>query len=612
MGGGTIELFKGLRFTGTYGYNYASSAMRAVRDENNYDVRVLKTRFTVAPTLTSVPQYYLPQFGGTLGTTNALSKSWTVRNQLTYDRDWDRHQLTAMFAQEARSEQTVNSNGYFWGWDDAAQTYTLVDALRLQGTIAGVAGSVSGINLLNLSPDVKELPIARQSSYVASAAYTFDRKYSLNASWRIDESNVFGFDKSAQNKPVYSIGAKWGIGNEEFMKPINWLNRLDLRLTYGITGNAPRPGQAASFDIFAAKVNINAVNGSGLALETPANSKLTWEITKNYNAGLDFSLLNNRLSGTVDVYLKNTSNLIGIVLTSPLSGYASVTGNFGDLQNKGIDIGLNSVNFRNRNFAWSSSLVLGYNKNKVTKLNINNVPTTGAGLVGTSFTQGRTQIVGQSLYSLYAYDYAGLNAAGDPQIRLADGTVTADPNVSLPADILRMGVTQAPLSAGLGNNFQYKSFNLSVNMIYNAGHVIRDPRVNTATGVIAGNNYQAGFLERWKNPGDENRTDIPRYVANSSINASRDLNYYNQGSTRILSADYLKVRDISLSYALPPSVARKINAQSITVRCNVNNLLLWTANDLNFDPEVNRTEFEQITNIRPAQGTVSFGAHVSF
>lgn len=612
MGGGTIELFKGLRFTGTYGYNYTSTATRAVRDENNYDVRVLKTRFTVAPTLTSVPQYYLPQFGGTLGTTNALSKSWTVRNQLTYDRDWDRHQLTAMFAQEARSEQTVNSNGYFWGWDDAAQTYTLVDALRLQGTIAGVAGSVSGINLLNLSPDVKELPIARQSSYVASAAYTFDRKYSLNASWRIDESNVFGFDKSAQNKPVYSIGAKWGIGNEEFMKPINWLNRLDLRLTYGITGNAPRPGQAASFDIFAAKVNINAVNGSGLALETPANSKLTWEITKNYNAGLDFSILNNRLSGTVDVYLKNTSNLIGIVLTSPLSGYASVTGNFGDLQNKGIDIGLNSVNVRNRNFAWSSSLILGYNKNKVTKLNINNVPTTGAGLVGTSFTQGRTQIVGQSLYSLYAYDYAGLNAAGDPQIRLADGTVTADPNVSLPADILRMGVTQAPLSAGLGNNFQYRSFNLSVNMIYNAGHVIRDPRVNTATGVIAGNTYQAGFLERWKNSGDENRTDIPRYVANSSINAERDLNYYNQGSTRILSADYLKIRDISLSYALPLAVARKINAQSITVRCNVNNLLLWTANDLNFDPEVNRTEFEQITNIRPAQGTVSFGAHVSF
>ena len=612
QGGGTIDLFKGLRFTGTYGYNYASTAGRSIRDENNYDVRVLKTRFTVSPTLTSIPVYNLPQFGGTLETTNALTKSWTIRNQLTYDRDWNKHQVTAMFAQEARSEQTVNSNGYFWGWDDASQTYTQVDALRLQNTIAGVTGSVSGLNLLNLSPNARELPIARQTSYVASAAYTFDRKYSINASWRIDESNLFGFDKSAQNKPVYSIGAKWGLGNEEFMKPVNWLNRLDLRLTYGITGNAPRPGQAASFDIFAATVNINAVNGSGLALQTPANSKLTWEITRNYNVGLDFAVLKNRLSGTVDVYLKKTSDLIGIVVTSPLSGYASVIGNFGDLQNKGIDVGLNSVNVRSRNFAWGSSLILGYNKNKLTKLNISNVPTTGAGMVGTSLTQGRTQMVGQSLYSLYAYDYAGLNASGDPQIRLADGTLTAAPNTSLPIDILRMGVTQAPLSAGLGNNFQYKSFNLSVNMIFNSGHVIRDPRVNTASGVIAGNNYQAGFLQRWKVSGDETRTDIPRYVANSAINAARDLNYYNQGSTRILSADYLKIRDISLSYTLPQLVARKIRAQSISFRCNVNNILLWTANDLNFDPEVNRSGFEQITNIRPAQGTVSLGAHISF
>jgi len=612
QGGGTLEILKGLKFTGTYGYNYASTSERAVRDESNYEVRVLKARFTQAPTATSIPVYNLPQFGGTLGTTNLLAKSWTIRNQLTYDRDWNKHQLTAMVAQEARSEQIVNSNGYFWGWDDAAQTYSQVDAAKLQLPLTGVGGSVSGANLLNLNPNTGEGAIARQSSYVASVAYTFDSKYSINTSFRIDKSNLFGFDKSAQNRPVYSVGAKWSARNEDFMKQVNWLDRLDLRLTYGITGNSPRPGQAASFDVFAARVDPLAVNGSGLTLQLPANDKLTWEFTKNYNAGLDFAVLKNRLSGSVDVYLKNTTDLIGIVLTSPLSGYADVVGNFGDLQNKGIDIALNSVNVRSRDFSWSSSVVLGYNKNKVTKLNLNNVPTTGAALVGSTLTQGRTQMVGQSLYSLYAYNYAGLNAVGDPQIRLADGSVTAAPNVSLPADILRMGVTQAPLSSGIGNSFQYKSFNLSVNMIFNAGHVIRDPRVNTAEGVIAGNNYQAGFLERWKVPGDEARTDIPRYVANSAVNANRDLSYYNQGSTRILSADYLKIRDISLSYSLPRLVANKIKAQSITFRANVNNILLWTANDLNFDPEVNRTEFLQITNVRPAQGTVSLGAHISF
>lgn len=609
--GGTIDIIKGLKFTGTYGFNYASGAMRAVRDESNYDVRVLKTRFTVAPTTTSVPVYNLPQFGGTLETKNLVAKSWTIRNQLTFDRDWNKHQITAMFAQEARSEQIINSNGYFYGWDDGAQTYGFVDAARLQtNTIAGVAGSASS-NLLTLSPDTKEQPIIRTTSYVAGAAYTFARKYSLNGSFRVDQGNLFGFDRSAQNKPVYSIGGKWSLGNEQFMKPVNWLNRLDLRLTYGITGNAPRPGQAASFDIFAARVNLNAVNGSGLALQTPANSKLTWEITKNYNAGLDFAVLNNRLSGSVDVYLKKTSDLIGVVITSPLTGYASVTGNFGDMQNKGIDIALNAVNLRTRDFAWSSGLILGYNKNKLTKLNLNNVATTGAALVGTVFSQGTTSIVGQSLYSLYAYNYAGLNASGDPQIRLADGTVTSNPNISLPVDILRMGVTQAPLSGGLSNNFQYKSFNLGVNIIFNTGHVFRDPRVNTGDGIIYGNDYQNGFLARWKVSGDEARTDIPRYVANSTVAAARNLNYYNQGSTRILSADYVKIRDISLSYSLPQLIANKIKAQSITFRCNVNNVLLWTANDLNFDPEVNRAQ-GQVTNVRPAQGTVSLGAHITF
>lgn len=600
VGGGTIDILKGLKFIGTYGYNITNNAGRRVLDESNFIVRRDVARFTVAPTVTSNPVYNLPQFGGRFISSNAQDRGWTIRNQMAYNLDWKQSQLSVMAGQEATHRQEYSSNATYYGWDDQLQISRPVDFQRLSTTgVVGVGGRtrLTGNEVNNVSGG--EGAIVRTTSYYATAGYTYSSKYTLNASWRIDESNLFGLDKSAQNRPVYSLGAKWALGNEDFMKPATWLNSLDVRLSYGITGNAPNPGISSSQDIFQSEAEPTYVSGTGLILSTPANNKLTWELTKVYNGGIDFSVLKGRLSGSLDAYLKNTSGLIGTVFTSPLSGYESVIGNYGDMQNKGIDLSLNSLNLSTQNFQWSTRLSLGYNKNKLTKLN-NTPPTTGADLVSA------TMLVGRPVYLLHAYNYAGLNAQGDPQARRADGSLTSLRNETLPEDILYVGVTQAPWNGGLSNNFQYKSFNLGVNMVYSFGHKMRDPLNGLRTPLERVDNINAEFQDRWKGIGDENKTDIPRYVASEEDEEERFTGYYSNAHTRILDASYAKIRDITLSYGVPQAFARKINVQGINFRIQMNDLLIWTANKKFYDPE------NGASRSRAAQGTVTLGANITF
>lgn len=597
VGGVKLNILKGLDFQGTYGYNLGNMSSRQIRDQNHYGMRTQVMQFTRAANPTVIPVYNIPAIGGRLNVNSSSSKEWTLRNQLIYSLDWNKHQLSVMAGQQATSSTPVTTSGTYYGWDDQLQTSRPVDLARLA---AGISGAVSGLAILSgNNVGGSEGRIARTTSYYANLGYTFDRKYTLNATWRIDESNLFGRDKSAQNRPVYSIGGKWALGGEEFMQQLNWLSRLDVRLTYGITGNAPFAGTAASYDILAAENNPNYVTGAGFILQSPANTKLSWESTRVYNGGIDFEILSGRLSGSIDGYIRKTEDLIGALSTSPFTGYDNVVGNYGNLDNKGIDIGLTSTNIVARNFTWSSGFTFSYNKNKLTLLR-ENPPTTGDGLVGVD------RLVGYPLYTSFVYNYGGLNSVGDPQVRRADGSVSAELNVAMPEDILYKGTTQLVWSGGLQNSFQYKSFGLSASIIYNGGHVMRS-NLNPTTNeqIIGQNSLQLGFLDRWKTTGDENVTDIPRYVPSGELAGARDLSYYINSQRFMMNGAYAKLRDITLSYSLPALVVSKINAQSISFRFQVNNLLLWTANDQGMDPEF-------IGSTRNAQGTVSLGAHITF
>lgn len=620
----SVKLLEGLKFEGTYGFIKNNGKTEIYDDAKSYKVRSELVQFTVAPTAASTPVYYLPNTGGKYSITNLVQQNWTVRNQLTYNNSWNNnlHQVNILIGQEAQEQLgTINGNTVR-GYNQMLQTFGAVDysTLGLTGVTTPVMPNNFGRSLLTNDLFTQSELRTRFSSYYSNIAYTYDRKYSVNGSFRNDKSNLFGLDRSAQNKPVWSIGGKWLLTAEGFMKEATWLNNLAIRATYGITGNSPAPGTASSYDILIAQRSNFLPGGSGLRIATPSNTKLTWESTKTVNLGLDFTLLNNRLSGAVDLYKKRTSNLLGNLAANTFTGYSTIIGNLGDLQNKGIELNLTSQNINNGAFRWNTSFNIAYNKNTITKLNLGTPPTLSSDAVRQPY------VAGYPAFAIFAYQYAGLDEMGDPRVKRADGTVTKTPNTVQPGDLKFMGTYQPVWSGGISNIFSYNGFSLSANAVFNLGHVMRKDVNQTYSGRIThqnveglvpgsgftGGDLHADFANRWKQPGDERFTNIPSFVADVALSDTRrDIEYYTYADINVVSASYIKMRDITLSYSLPLSIVKRLKANQITFRTQVSNLMLWKANKDGIDPEFQDAP-NAIRGMLVNQGTVAFGVNVKF
>ena len=621
-GGVTVNLIEGLRYEGVLGYVRGHYKNTLYDDNTSFVQRNELVQFTVAANPSVTPVYYLPLAGGKFFTSNAIQRDWTVRNQLVFDRSFKngKHLLTALLGQEAQEQLLTTNESTVRGYSRQLRSGIPLDYAALS---LGIQNPVF-INNLGKSVLPADFYFEREAqgrftSYYANAAYTFAGKYSLNASWRNDKSNLFGLEKGAQNRPLWSTGVRWMLGDEPFFKNISAINKLALRATYGVTGNAPIPGTASSYDILTSLASASLPGGRSYSIATPGNPKLSWESTETYNFGVDFTLLNNRLSGSIDYYQKTTDDLIGQLAVSSLSGYSSIVGNFGDLRNNGIEASISSTNISAKNFRWITQLNIAYNKNKITALKLPAPVTTGEQMVSQIYYPG------YSAFALFAYQYAGLDAMGDPMIYQANGSKTKFRNVSLPADVSYMGTSQPPVSGGLSNTFSYKGFSLGFNAIFNFGHQMRRDVGNYFTGRLIGTNalglsagrytsainlnsgnVNAIFNKRWRQPGDENFTNVPSYVSNTSVSGSRrDINYFVNGDLNVLDASYIKMRDITLSYSLPQSLVKTMYAGSVTFRMQVSNLMLWKANKYGIDPEFGG-------GIRNMQGIVTAGAHVSF
>nr|WP_121271990.1 SusC/RagA family TonB-linked outer membrane protein [Pedobacter schmidteae] len=622
--GASVKLLDGLKFEGTYGFVKGSGKTDVYEDTKSYKVRSELVQFTVAPNTTSTPVYYLPNNGGKYSITNVNQQYWTVRNQLSYNKSWDAelHQLTLLLGQEAQEQLETKNGSVVRGYNDGLQTFGAVDyaTLGVTGAANPVMPNNTGRSLLSNDVFNQSERLSRFSSYYSNLAYTFNKRYAVNGSFRIDKSNLFGLDKSAQNRPVWSVGGKWILSSENFMSNIAWINHLALRATYGLTGNSPAPGTAASYDILAAQRSNFLPGGVGLRVVTPSNTKLTWESTRNVNLGLDFGVVNNRISGTIDIYRKTTSDLLGNLPTNTFTGYSNIVGNLGDLENKGVELSLNTLNVRAGDFKWNTIFNIAYNKNVITKLNLGTPITT-------TFNQVRQQYVeNYPAFTLFAYKFAGLDQLGDPQIELADGTITKTPNVGKVSDVVFMGTYQPVWSGGMANVFNYKSLSLSANAIFNLGHMMRKDvnkyytgrllhgnieSLSTGSGFKGGNKH-ADFANRWKQPGDELLTNIPSYLANASLSTTRrDTEYYTYSDINVVSASYIKLRDVTLSYRLPALLVRKLQAEQVTFRVQLSNLMLWKANKDHIDPEYINAIYGN-RSILANQGTLSLGLNVKF
>jgi TonB-linked SusC/RagA family outer membrane protein len=619
--GFTVKLIKGLRFEGVYGIVKGTTKTTAYDSQNSFLIRNQLASFTVPATITSgAPTYYLPTTGGQLVTTNLNNQRWTLRNQFTYDyySKNNLHQLTLLAGQEATDVFSNTNTSVAMGYNPQLLTSQPVDYVTLNTGITGtvfpssIFRSALGYNAYSESETDM-----RTTSLYGNGAYTYQRKYTINASLRNDQSNLFGIDRSAQAKPIWSVGLAWQLRRETFMHSIKWIDNLSLRATYGLTGNQPLLASGSSFDILSGGTNTAAYGGASLGLSSYANRNLSWESTQTTNLGIDFAVLKGRLSGSGDLYFKRTTNLIGVMPVNAFTGTSSITGNLGNINNTGLEARITSINIQKRNFTWSSTFVLAYNVNKVTKLYVSS-PTTSALLAMLAH-----YVQGYSSFAEWGYHFKGLDNLGDPLVQLANKTITKAPG-ALASDLGYMGTFQPTTTGGFSNNFRYGNFQLAFNMVYDFGSTLQRDAVglNAATASLTGRTSPSGgyffgnmyrdFDKRWKVPGDETKTDIPSYVANSSISSTRRyIPYYTNGDINFFNGAYIKMRDINLLYSLPHSVVEKVKADDITFRITISNILLWTANKYGIDPEFH--DAAAGARVAPTgQHSITIGANLRF
>ncbi|WP_345955781.1 TonB-dependent receptor [Mucilaginibacter sp. PAMB04168] len=398
--------------------------------------------------------------------------------------------------------------------------------------------------------------------------YSYNGKYLLTLTGRRDGFSGFGANKKFSFFPSVALG--WNISEEDFVKNINAISNLKLRLSYGSNGNQA----VGTYRTLARLAERSYVNGSatapGYIPTSLANPDLGWETTKSLNVGIDFGLFKGRLTGTIDAYTAKTRDLLLKRQISPVHGIDTITQNIGKTANKGIELGLNSINIKSSKFTWTSNANISINRNKIVELYGN----------GKSDTLNNW-FLNKPIDVNFDYTYGGVWQTTDdlsksPQPNTKAGyakVVDYNNDGKIDArDKTIIGSRQPDFTWGLGNTLTYKNFSLYVF----AQGVVGTSRRNTflADDVNSGVRYNTTRKNWWTptNPTNE-------YYAND-VNA----NIYG---VRIFESDsYLRVKDISLSYNLTGKLLRQIKLSRVKVYFNMRNaftITKWTG----LDPELN-------------------------
>jgi TonB-linked SusC/RagA family outer membrane protein len=423
-------------------------------------------------------------------------------------------------------------------------------------------------------------------SQFAKINYDYDKRYLFSFTIRRDGSSRFGANNLYGIFPAVSAG--WNVANERFLENSHVLSDLKLRVSYGQTGN-DQIGNFLSKGLYGATRTYNG--GAGIGPTQLANPDLKWERRVEWNAGLDYGFLNDRINGSLDVYRRNNNDLLLDRSLYLSTGFSSITQNVGSVQNSGIEFLVRGT-IVDGAFKWTASFNISYNDNKVTKLydTLRSLPA------------DPSIKIGESLGSFFVVPYAGVNpATGRPMWRDINGNLTYFANA---ADRRFMGNSLNDYFGGFSNTFAYNGFELDVFFNYEYGRVVSDGQINfmSEVGGRAFNILQERFDARWQKPGDI--TDIPRSInGNAETRASGNFS----GSRPLLKADYIRLKQITLAYNLPSRLLTKM--RSTGAKFYVQGINLWTYDDFpGYDPEFGATS----TGIVPQSKNVTVGLQFSF
>lgn len=396
-------------------------------------------------------------------------------------------------------------------------------------------------------------------SYFALADYSFRNKYFVNASFRRDGSSRLAEGNQWVN--YGGIGAAWLVSSEDFLANSKVINELRLKVSYGSAGNEEVGDPYEAREQFGS----SGYNGTGgLVLVNLEKPFLTWEVRKTLNAGVDFGLWQNRLTGTVEYYNATTDGLYLNRQLSGTNGVTSILDNLGKIRNQGIEISLSGDIIRGKDFTWTLSGNYTYNRSKVVALE------SGAteNINGLSINR-----VGERLNSIFIVRYAGVNPAnGEALYYRPDGKTTV--NAYDPNDKVIAGTFDPPHFGAINTAFAYKGFELTAQFNFMAGHYIfNNDRANVENPVYVVSNISRDLLRQWQQPGDI--TDIPDPNNNFELSTSRFLE----------KGDFFRFRNVMLSYTLPTKLFSKVKFTGVRVFVQGQNLYTWSKFK-GYDPEI--------------------------
>lgn len=400
-------------------------------------------------------------------------------------------------------------------------------------------------------------------SFFGMLDYNYAAKYYLQASLRFDGSSLFGNDNIWGT--FYSVGASWNIHNEEFMSGISEVNLLKLRASYGLNGN----NNIAAYRAYGVYSSANYNGIAGMRPSRPANPYLSWEKNGTWNIGLDFTIF-DKLDGNIDFYNRLTTDMLLDKNVPQTTGFSSNFLNIGSLQNQGLELQLDYKIYNTKDLTWTIGGNIAFNKTEIKELGDNTE-------IAYSEDGRLRHIVGKSLYTFRLFDYAGVDPTnGEALWRDKTGLLTNDYSK---ARYVYDASPEPVFIGGFNTNVAYKGFQLGAFFEFKGGNhvMLIEKRYLESDGASMSNNQVTTALNYWKKPGDTGVN--PKPIAGNSTNSN------SFSSTRFLQrGDYLRVKDITLSYNLPKAQLQTAGIGAAKLYVSAQNI--FTFHDVDWwDPE---------------------------
>ncbi|QXP63226.1 SusC/RagA family TonB-linked outer membrane protein [Polaribacter sp. HaHaR_3_91] len=505
-------------------------------------------------------------YDGYANSSSANFLNWNTIHRVNYNKQIGLHQISGVVGIELGANKYNSTSAWGNGF--------INDHIRTVGLAAFSDGSSSESE-------------TTKSSYLAQLSYSYDDRYNLILNGRNDGNSNFG--TNVQRANFLSAGASWNIHKEAFFDS-DIINILNIKASYGTNGNS-RFGSQDPDGIYSVSDSYQYGGDLGAGISSGANPDLSWETTYLLNLGLRVAMFNNRLDISTEVYRNKTVDLISNFDASRTTGTTTLVRNLGEIENKGIEVTLESKNIQTNNFKWNTRIITSHNQNKLLAL-YQDIPK----------NSGNYRLeIGKSTKTFYLMEWAGVDPQdGYPMWYDTEGNITKD--FSLDNRVANK-TEEADLFGSMTNTFSYKNkFNFSITTGYTIGgysfsSFARD--VNSDGLNIGDDNQSINQLDRWQSEGDLALATIPLWGVTTSSTRS---------STRFLySKTNVKIQNASFSYLFNNKVVQSLGLQSMSASLIGNNLLVWTPYD-----KSNRNSYKNNISGYPLETEISLGLNVTF